>query len=514
MALSKKLADDISERIVDITEAVETNLDRFKKLLCQCRFISDDVRDRENMTSTLVMKDFKKILRLKTDYTALQGSCTKFLSILQELGPPASDLVGSLRDQWNQTAREFGPYKESAFLSLPHQEANQEETDNHSMQVSSSDTQLYLLQQKQPSASRNTAPAKLPLRKPNSIEESSFNASKDATSPLYMTGTQDSNPMMNNSKAIWPTAETGPNQQYTVTEPPSMNMPFDYSYPRPVPVRDGHNDAREDENAAKLREKVEKYTDEVKSHLMSMKYCNDNISKELQSIRTTQDQHTNSLGKVRSELKNQLQKTTSNDELRDQLQYLKSSCDKHVTSLESIKDQLKSANEQKTQLMQLEQKTQQMQLEQKTKQIEEHQKELDKQKSNVKKKIELLAQKESDVKKLETVAKETVDLLEKNLKKRERHIDQKLTSMAQSEIKQYQNDCKVLLADAMKDKKQTMKDMQQTMKEMQQTMKDMQQTLYNTSRNINSILIFIIVLLVIFAVATLLLLIFRMPKQF
>ena len=122
MDLSKKLADDVSGIHYALTEALKTNFLRFKMLMCQCRFISEHVRDREDMTSNQVMHDFKQSLRLKTDYTALQESCTKFLSILQELGPPASDLVGPLRDQWNQTAWKFGPYKESGFLSLPHQE--------------------------------------------------------------------------------------------------------------------------------------------------------------------------------------------------------------------------------------------------------------------------------------------------------------------------------------------------------------------------------------------------------
>ena len=122
MNLSRKLAEDVSGIHYDLTEALKTNFLRFKMLMCQYKFISEDVRDRKDMTSNQVMHDFKQSLRLKTDYTALQDSCTKFLSILQELGPPASDLVGPLRDRWNKTSREFGPYKESAFFPLPHQQ--------------------------------------------------------------------------------------------------------------------------------------------------------------------------------------------------------------------------------------------------------------------------------------------------------------------------------------------------------------------------------------------------------
>ena len=160
--LSKKLAGAVSGNHYDITKALENNFRDFKILMCQYKFITEHVRDREDMTSNQIMNDFKQSLHFKKDYPALQDSCTKFLSILQELGPPAADLVEGLRLAWNDTAREYGPHKESVFLPVPHQEETDLETDTpSSMPVSSSDTELLTLHQRQRPTHSNTAPARL-----------------------------------------------------------------------------------------------------------------------------------------------------------------------------------------------------------------------------------------------------------------------------------------------------------------------------------------------------------------
>ena len=117
--LSKKLAGAVSGNHYDITKALENNFRDLKMLMCQYKFISEYVRDREDMTSNQVMNDFKQSLHFKKDYPALQDLCTKFLSILQDLGPPAADLVERLRLAWNDTAHEYGPHKGSVFLLVP-----------------------------------------------------------------------------------------------------------------------------------------------------------------------------------------------------------------------------------------------------------------------------------------------------------------------------------------------------------------------------------------------------------
>ena len=275
------------------------------------------------MTSNQVMDDFKHSLRLKKDlkdYPALQDSCTKFLSILQDLGPPAADLVERLRLAWNDTAHEYEPHKESVFLPVPHQKETDLETDStpSSMPVSSSDTELLTLHQRQRPTHSNTAPAR--LLKPHSNDESSHssgNANRDvtsATSPIYITPqtvTQESDPSLNYSKTIpptevgkmtninpntvHPTAETRPYHQCPTTDPVHLNdCYFPYSGPGVYMVKE--RDGVMEENISKLSKKVEKCTDEVKNSQISAKYCNDEIKKQLKTIKSAQDKHTSTLG--------------------------------------------------------------------------------------------------------------------------------------------------------------------------------------------------------------------------
>ena len=486
MDLSKKLADTVSGIHYDITKALKNNFRDFKMLMCQYKFISEHVRDREDMTSNQVMDDFKHSLRLKKDlkdYPALQDSCTKFLSILQDLGPPAADLVEGLRLAWNDTAREYGPHKESVFLPVPHQEETDLETDTpSSMPVSSSDTELLTLHQRQRPTHSNTAPAR--LLKPRSTDESSQssgNTSRDvtsATSPIYMTPqtvTQESDPSLNYSKTIpptevgkmtninpntvHPTAETRPYHQCPATDP-AVQVHDYFPHSRGVYMVKEREGVVED-NINKLRKKVEKCTDEVKNSQISAKYCNDEIKKQLKTIKSAQEKHTKSQESVNVDLKDQLRSIKlTTDDLREQLKSIKSTSDEHIRSLESVihelKDEIRSMKSANNELR--EQIKEKAQLKKEQMQLEEKEKEIKKQRSKAERQSELLTQKESRVKELEKEAKARLDTSEKSLRKRERDIDQKLTSIVQSGLQQHHSDCDKLLNDAKKDMHQTLAD--------------------------------------------------------
>ena len=510
-ALSTKLADDISGRIVDITEAVKTNLNRFKMLMCQYKFITDDVRDREDPTCIQVMHDFKQILRLKTDYPALQESCTKFLSILRELGPPASDLVGPLRDRWNNTASGYEPYKESAFIAVP----RQEETDNHPMPSSLSESDLLTLHQRQKQPRSNTAPAVTPFKKQHSVveykmEESDYMSQEYTMVSQSETQQQCSQPPTN---GIQPTA-TGIQSTVDPQTVQDSSAPADSALRIPQQSNSYPYLVHGKEGMSEIRQMIDQFIDEIKKQQESnseslrlakstyeeqirlLKSCND---EQVRSLKSSNDEHVRSLKSSNDEHVRSLKSSndehvrslkSSNDE---QVRSLKLTCGEQISAIKSANDDLRNQTSSinngagymsqslKSASNDLNQEIEKLRKEQS--QMEERENRLHKQKIKTEKEIsEFLRQERLRINDLEKEAKGKIAKLEREWDK---NVALKLKALIQLEIKKHSSECNELAIEKIKG-----------------TLADANKNVHKNSCNTVMIIIILIVMLILLVINT------------
>ena len=479
MDLSRKLADDISGRHDKIAEAVKNNFFRFKRLMCQNKFISEDVRDREETTSNQVMHDFKQRFSLKTDYPALQDSCTKFLSILQELGPPASELVGQLRDQWNGTASEYGPYKELTFLGVP----RQEETDNRPMPSSSSDTDILTLHQRQKQPRSNTAPTITPLNSVVEYKGESDHMRQDYTMVSQLETQQCSQPSTN---GIQPTA-TGIQSTIDPLTVQDSSAPADSALRIPQQSNSYPYLVHGKEGMSEIRQMIEQFIDEIKKQQESnseslrlakstyeeqirlLKSCND---EQVRSLKSSNDEHVRSLKSSNDEHVRSL-KSSNDEHIRslkssndEQVRSLKLTCGEQISAIKSANDDLRNQTSSinngagymsqslKSASNDLNQEIEKLRKEQS--QMEERENRLHKQKIKTEKEIsEFLRQERLRINDLEKEAKGKIAKLEREWDK---NVGLKLKALIQLEIKKHSSECnelamekiKVILADANK----------------------------------------------------------------
>ena len=465
--------NDISTRHDDITEAVKNNFPRFKTLMCQNDFISEHVRDNEDKTSNEVMHDFKQILRHKKENFALQDACTKFLSILQELGPPASDLVGPLRDRWNNTASGYELYKESAFIAVP----RQEETDNCPMPSSSSDTDLLTLHQRQKQPRSNTAPTVTPL---NSVleykgEESDHMRQEYTVVSQSETQQQCSQPPTN---GIQPTA-TGIQSTVDPRTVQDSSAPADSALRIPQQSNSYPYLVHGKEGMSEIRQMIEQFIDEMKKQqefnseslrlakatyeeqIRLLKSCND---EQVRSLKSSNDEHVRSLKSSNDEHVRSLKSSndehvrslkSSNDE---QVRSLKLTCGEQISAIKSANDDLRNQTSSinngagymsqslKSASNDLNQEIEKLRKEQT--QMEERENRLHKQKIKTEKEIsEFLRQERLRINDLEKEAKGKIAKLEREWDK---NVALKLKALIQLEIKKHSSECNELAMEKIK----------------------------------------------------------------
>ena len=124
-----------------LSHALDQSLPKFASLMLGRQFITNYVYEK-NQTFEAIMHDFKAGLDM-LNLEELCDHCSKFLTVLIEVGGPSSQAAERLKRNWN---KEVHKKCKITFLPYPQQEISQPvescTTSNHSQKSSQSDVQL------------------------------------------------------------------------------------------------------------------------------------------------------------------------------------------------------------------------------------------------------------------------------------------------------------------------------------------------------------------------------------